>query len=1197
MKEKIKQFANGVFEYEQPSIVLSEDSINAEVEAGKHYTGTFTIQNQNNTSMKGIVYSNHRQMRIINSAFKGIKNIITYELDGKYITPGETIRGVFSVVSDCGEIEIPFEIHALIPYCNTSIGKIRDLFQFANLAKSDWVEAVKLFKTEEFRRVFLQGDQSNLILYKSLAKSISNSQALEEFLIAIHKKLRVNLSIDRLNLYYETENQSFMDKIEITKDNWGYAEIRITSDVAFLIPDHKIIWSDYFIGNNYPLSFVVEPKYMQNGRNYGHIFVKTVHQQFQVEVVVDCVKEKNVLYPGQTVPVSPIVKRQGCQIQLVQNYLKFRGNKITAVEYVEETEWILNQLDDMEETPLQLLIRIHMNMVANKLDRAFVLLQDFEDRYQEHFEQMIPEYCGYLYMKALLKKSDLVILEAYEKISNYYNQGYHEYRILWYLLFLDKKYVKNKKKKFEDISEQIQLGCHSPILYYEAVTILNEEPVLMKELDQTMILITHWAIQHQELKQDAIVQYTYIASKRKSFHPVIYKDLSRLYEQEESKEILTAICSLLIKGQKIGQKYFRWYSLGVEKQLRITELHEYYMYSVTEDIQVSLPQNLLHYFVYNSNLNDKKKAYLYANIIKNKESNPSVYTTYLPTIGQFAIRQIFLRNISANLAIIYEEILRKDMLNETLAQHLPYILFRYEIHCENPNITGVYVVHKEWKKEVYISLENGKAQVNLYTENALIFLVDKKKNRYICTIEYTMNKFLHLDDYAGKCYELCPDNDMLTLNLAEQIESYHKSDENTIAIKKKVIGIEGIRKTYQSKAMLTLIQHYYDNFESDHLQEMLLEVDLGRFNQKEKAQIIDYMIIKGLNEKAVKEMIQYGYEEINPKRLLRLFDALLEKSNCETSDPLLVELGYYIFKQGKYNEALLQYLMKYYDGATEAMYDLWNACSAFDLDTQALEERLLGQMLFTEIGGINHFSVFLSYYNKKNMEKKLLRAFLCYYSYKYLVCERVVQEDLFDVLKKEMIYEENELGTLALLKYYSGLAELTTDEKEFVDYNIHRYLDKGIIMPFFQKFKEKIILPSNLGNKYFVEYKTNPNNKVTIYYHIEDGNSENEGISQAGIYTEEVMKNMFYGIFVKDFTLFYNERLQYYIVEENEETKNITESITITLEEQMNEEDNKYNMINLMLMTLEMKDEKTLFEMMERYIEKEFVSGELFQLL
>lgn len=1197
MKEKIKQFANGEFEYEQPSIVLSEDSINTEVEAGKHYTGTFTIQNQKNTSMKGIVYSNHRQMHIINSAFKGVKNTITYELEGKYITPGETIRGVFSIVSDCGEIEIPFEIHVLVPYCTTSIGKIRDLFQFANLAKSDWMEAVKLFKTDEFKRVFLQRDLSNLILYKSLVKSISNSQALEEFLIAIHKKLRVNLAVDRLNIYYEAETQSFMDKLEITKDNWGYAEIRITSDVPYLIPDHKIIWSDYFIGNTYSLSFVVEPKYMRNGRNCGHIFIKTVHQQFQVEITIDCVKEKKVLYPGQTAPISLIKKRQECQTQLVHNYLKFRGNKITAKQYVEETEWVLNQLDDIEETPFQLLIRIHMNMVDNKIDRAFVLLQDFEDRYQNNFEQMIPEYCGYLYIKALLKKSDIIITEAYEKISFYYNQGYHEYRLLWFLLFLDKKYLKNKKKKFEDIVEQIQLGCHSPILYYEAVAILNEEPVLMKELDKIMILITNWGIKHQELKQEAISQYTYIAARRKSFHYVVYQDLLYLYEKEESKEILASICSLLIKGQKIGHKYFTWYSLGVEQQLRITELHEYYMYSVSEDTSVSLPQNLLHYFVYNSNLNDKKKAYLYANIIKNKEVNPTVYTTYLPAIGQFAIRQIYLRNISENLSIIYEEILRKDMLNETLAEHLPYILFRYEVRCENPNITGVYVIHKEWKKEVYVPLENGKAQVNLYTENAMMFLVDKKKNRYICTIEYTMNKLLHLDDYASKCYELCSNNDMLTLNLAEQIESYHKSDDNTITIKKKVIGMEGIRKSYQSKAMLTLIQYYYDNFESDKLQDMLLEVDLDRFNQKERAQIIDYMIIRGLNEKAAMEINQYGYEQINIKRLLRLFDSLLEKTDLETPDAKLVELGYYIFKAGKYNEALLQYLMRYYDGATEAMYDLWNACNGFDLETQALEERLLGQMLFTEISGINHFSVFLSYYNKKNMEKKLLRAFLCYYSYKYLVCDRIVQDDLFQVLKKEMIYEENELGTLALLKYYSGLEELTEEEKEFIDYNIHRYLDKGIVMPFFQKFKGKISLPSNLANKYFVEYKTNPKHKVTIYYLIEDEVSSNERGTKESIYQEEVMKDMFYGIFVKDFTLFYNERLQYYIIEENEETKNITESFNITLDQQWNEEDNKYNMINLMLMTLEMKDEKTLFEMMERYIEKEFVLEELFHLL
>ena len=40
------------------------------------------------------------------------------------------------------------------------------------------------------------------------------------------------------------------------------------------------------------------------------------------------------------------------------------------------------------------------------------------------------------------------------------------------------------------------------------------------------------------------------------------------------------ICSLLIKGHKTGSEYFTWYERGVDADLRITGLYEYYVDSL-----------------------------------------------------------------------------------------------------------------------------------------------------------------------------------------------------------------------------------------------------------------------------------------------------------------------------------------------------------------------------------------------------------------------------------------------------------------------------------------------------------------------------------------------------------------------------------------------------------------------------------------
>lgn len=55
------------------------------------------------------------------------------------------------------------------------------------------------------------------------------------------------------------------------------------------------------------------------------------------------------------------------------------------------------------------------------------------------------------------------------------------------------------------------------------------------------------------------------------------------------RSCLPAICSLLIKGNKSGPEYYLWYRRGVEQELRVTRLYEYYMMSVDLNKEVKSP--------------------------------------------------------------------------------------------------------------------------------------------------------------------------------------------------------------------------------------------------------------------------------------------------------------------------------------------------------------------------------------------------------------------------------------------------------------------------------------------------------------------------------------------------------------------------------------------------------------------------------
>ena len=68
-----------------------------------------------------------------------------------------------------------------------------------------------------------------------------------------------------------------------------------------------------------------------------------------------------------------------------------------------------------------------------------------------------------------------------------------------------------------------------------------------------------------------------------------------------------------------------------------------------------------------------------------------------------------------------------------------------------------------------------------------------------------------------------------------------------------------------------------------------------------------------------------------------------------------------------------------------------------------------------------------------------------------------------------------------------------------------------------------------LEDKTFVEYRANPGALVNIRYQITDGKDK------GGRVITEPMTMVYEGIFVKEFTLFYGDRLTWFVTEEDEE--------------------------------------------------------------
>ncbi len=340
------------------------------------------------------------------------------------------------------------------------------------------------------------------------------------------------------------------------------------------------------------------------------------------------------------------------------------------------------------------------------------------------------------------------------------------------------------------------------------------------------------------------------------------------------------------------------------------------------------------------------------------------------------------------------------------------------------------------------------------------------------------------------------------------------------------------------------------------------------------------MILRDMYDKVIESVNIFGCSTgMHAKRLSKLCVRGIFSPQEERDRDTLLTMGFFAFKSGKMEDRLLQYLVDRYNGTTGDMYELWKAAKERELETTSLEERLLAQMLFAESYVEDSFAVFVSYCGS-GMNRKLIRAYFSYCAYKYFVKDRLTNTELFEMLKKESFLENNQICVLALLKHYSEKDSLLEAEKAFVNFHIQKLVQKKLIFGFYKNFEGKIALPAYMLDKYYVEFCTNPNNKLKIHYSC--GYDTDEMI-------EEEMENVCYGIFVKELILFYGENLQYFITEESENGVEIVESRMIShTDTEMASGTTKYGKINEILMTMELQDEKTLYSLLEQYYKEEY---------
>lgn len=1188
MKDKIERLAKGVFEYEQPEILLSEEMLSVEVSPGEVFCGVFSVGNREMSVMKGVLYSSDEVLQLKEHQFVGTENEINYTVDGTYLTVGEVRRGNITIVSEFGEVLLPFVIKVVPVCCVSSEGEIWDLFQFAGLAQSDWYEAKKIFSDERFVTTVLDDREEAATLYRQLRKSRSVDRALEEFLVYTKKKAPIQIKADKSTLRFEPGDKAVMERIVVTKDTWGYADVSVETEGDFFLVSSKKLISESFNGNRCILEVAVDGASLAEGNHYGRIFLKTPHRCITIDVT--CICERTAREEER--------KRHGFHVlesKLFARYFDFRLGRVKAGSYIAEAESMVDLL----------LLRLQENLfdegirrkkeLAYQMYRAYLALIGRKEKFAEteinqlkarvERERVSGELLGAMcYLEAMRQKNaeDVRAYAAQIKLlaEQYKDSGV----LLWFHLYTDKRTENGRMQHLAELEERFRRGNRSPLLYFEAAVLWNEEPALLKQLGEFELQVLRFGLKNEMLQKETVLQFSILSLQEKAGGKVLIGCLGSAYKQYGQRDTLQALCTLLIANGIREKKYHSYFADACALQLRIPLLQEYYIYTCDCNLETKIDQSVLLYFIYGNELEEPYCAFLYAYIVKNKEALSSFYRTYLKRMEQYAVNCIKEGRIDRNLAIVYGEILRSSLLDAELAAQLPRLLFTYQVECDNKEMTAVAVLHKEEEQECVVPLENGSALICMYTEDAKPVLLDAEGNRYLPTGDCRITRLLHEEELISRCYELAGENRILLLNLLEKVHNFRTVGVDSIELSKRIVHVDGLQEEFRQRELHALIRYCYDNYQGDLMDGYLSKLNLDFCGKEERVYMIDLLIVRGRYDLALDALKKYGMDGVPAKRLLRLCDRMLLQCDGEQNDMLLL-LCRQVFLDGKYNESVVEYLVNFFFGTTEEMFRIWQSATELELQTEVLEERLLAQILFAGSYVPEAHRVFLSYTKRKG-NLKLVRAYLSQAAYRCFLLGCELQPEVLDMIRDEA-EEENDICRLAVLKNYAEKETLSETQSRYAEYSMRLFAEKGIIYPFFAEFEGKATLPPCMEDKIYVEYRTNPKHKVMISYLYDNDDTEQ--------FHKEEMHHAGYGIFVKEFILFYQEVLQYYITEEREGESQITESFYREIDAvKVHDETTKYGQINLILTAQDMNDEKTTIDMLENYYRMEYTVNRLF---
>ncbi len=1191
MRERINRLARGIVDAELPKLFLSPVKVEETLGSDTIYKRELYLSSENNLSIKGLAYSTHSRVRIASRSFGGLRNHIVYEVDTSWCENGDVIRGTINLVTNGGELEVPFLFCVETTASIRVLSTLHTVEDFVDLAQKDMDLALRLMEYKDFTDAPFLQDLRVRAVFDGIRGHGNRQNALEEFFLGLGVKEPVELTLSASSKTYDNPKKQVSDRIVLQKNGWGYVYLEVKADGEFIELSQKTVTQADFTDDRFDLAFKIHPERLHRGKNLGAIRFLTVHGETVVRITATAGNEPGAAARDREITRSSIAR----YLTLREEYESGKNDPAKVLTKLQR------ELDAIRgacgSSLLHSLFQAETYLDAGRPDQAALCLDSCRDQIAAEEERTGTLYCFYQYLQYRVNpdetRRDAVLRLLRKKLDK--RKGRFYLQLL--LLKMEPELFEEGPALFDSFKTQYRNGCHSPFLYIEACRLLEKDPALLVNMEPFEIHALYYGVTHGMIGEALALRAASLASGAKFFHRLYYRLLAALYEKYPEKEILTAVCCLLIKGNMRTAACFPWYEKGIREEISLTRIYEYYLYSLPASYDQMLPKQVLLYFSYeHSHMDRRSRSVLYANVLTYLKPGDRLYKAYEREMEKFAMEQLFEGRIDRFLAVIYRHMIYRDIIDAQVARVLPGILRSNRICCQDTSMKYVVVGSALLEGEDAYPLNDGTAYVPLYFDDCVLMFQDVYGNRYM-DVPYTKEPVLEERELEERCFEMFPDHPMLKMRACLGIMEKEEIDGDGIRVLQDALDSLPVKELYQQKMLTRIIAYYNDqarNGEEAMNEEggaYLLRLDKKRLSRTERVGICETLISQDLYKEAYGMIREFGEEGLRIKRLLKLCTKLISQNLAEADD-LLLHMARRIFLSGKGDGVILDYLCRYFNGANSDMYRILVQAVREHTETYDMEERLLAQLLFT--GSDKHLdTVFDLYAGRKKTSDAIVKAYFTIRCVDYFLKGQTPGDRVFAYLEGAIngspeIRKLPEIYLMAMTKYYAGLPSLEKEQQQVCRRCMAVLLDQGMVFAYFKDLAPYVDLPGELLDKEIVEYRGTPEGRPVLMVRVLPDEEE---------FHEEELKPVYKGIYVRQKLLFEGEVMEYTISEyENGEPVEKANGRISCREAAAGDRGNRFSALNTMGLCLAMKDDQRLKEAMLRYVTESQAAKELFPL-